>query len=184
MPWYGDERGIEVRLGDLELVADRLTRAADGCYTATFVPTHPFVRTRRSLTRALAGKHAATVIAHGTLDIGAGVPVKSGRHAFELSVDDNGQLVIAGDLASARIDSIDHRNGHLIVAFPATAADFYPQLELDLGPAPADAPDSGAAAALALVHLGTAAVTWLAHSKDTVVTTLLGTATITYVRER
>ena len=70
------------------------------------------------------------------------------------------------------------------VGFSTSTTDFYPVLQLDLGPAPMAAPSSGAVAALAVAHLAKAPVTWLTHANASLVTTPLGVAAISYVRER
>ncbi len=166
----------------LELVAETVTRNPEGCFTGAFVPVRPFARTLRSLVRALDGRMTTTLIARATLEVPKGTPVAAGTHALELSIDDNGQLVLASDLASGQVESITRDHGTLAVGFPSrTGTGFYPELQIDLGASAGDEPGIGAAAAFVLAHAKTVRVRWVPEVGAPV---LLGTAPVTYVRER
>jgi len=191
VPWAGDERGFELRVtardGSLELVSDHVARDRDGCYATRLLASRPIVRSTRGLSRVLSGTAAPQVIARGMIDLPAGGPLKPGHHAFTLSVDRDGQLALASDaLANGAVEAIDRpANGHLVVGFPVDG-EYYPELELDLGPSPGDLGDGGLVAVVALAHARSVslALVTLPDPNGSARTTPLGTATVTYVKER
>ena len=182
--WFASDAGaVGVGFADkgpVQLVADRVTRAQDGCYQASLAPSEPLARTRRGLAHAFDGAPAGGVIAKGTLDVARGAPAAAGRHALSLSVRADGQLELASDLAEGQVSEVSFVQGHFAVGFPTKGgAPNDPELLLDLGVTMPQGLDHGAQVARALHDGAVAQAIWIHGAARTP----LGAVKLVYVPE-
>lgn len=183
--WFASAAGtLSLQLasqGSLVLVADRVVRGKDGCYAATFLPSQPLARTRKSLTRALDGKPVATKIGHGTVDVPAGTSLRAGKHLVTFTVTPDGYLELSSDLAEGRVSRVSYKPDSFGLGFPTKHGERSdPELGFEFATPTIEGYEHGAAVAKALRQGAKAQLTWSAHNKATP----LGTVTFTYDPER
>jgi hypothetical protein len=176
------DTGIGLVVSNVFLTSPLVTRVADHCIALAATPTHPLVRTHRSLAAAMAGQHIETVFARGTWTAPDGGPIASGRHTIELSADRDGEIVLASDLARGHFSMRDLSPGHVGLGFPA-GNDNYPMLVVELAEPAEPTEISGAVAALVAPKGATAALSWSLWDGTTIVTTPIGKVDLKYVPE-
>lgn len=182
--WFASESGsIQINLsgkGSVQLIADKLGRDKAGCFSGSFLPTRPLVRTAASLDAALDGTAQKQLVATATLTVPKGAPVPAGKHALSFTVTADGYLELASDLAEGRVSHVQHDKGHYGLGFPTKkGAPNDPELFLDFAIDLNAGYEHGAALAKAARTIGKASVYWYTGGKKSP----LGEVTLQYVRE-
>jgi len=182
--WFASQsNAIGLRLavsGSVSLVADHIGRDKDGCFSSVFTPSMPLARTTKSLDRALDSANRGMTIARGTLVVAKGAPVPAGKHAISFTVNPEGYLQLASDLAEGQVSRIQRDAGHYGLGFGTkVASPNDPELMFDFPVDMLAAKEHGAALAKIVRGGATAQVTWLRGSTKTA----LGSITLDYVRE-
>lgn len=182
--WGHSDDDITVELGSLAIATDTLKRAG-GCLVGELAPV-PAARTRKAMDQAIAGKRFTQVLARGTLVVGKGGKVAAGRHAFKISADGNGQVIVTSPLVTGANNRIGYSGDKLQLGFSVSPKDFYPAFELELviGKRRAGGPSSQLVAVLAKQRSIQVRVAHLASAKSGVVTTPIGVMTLDYVPDR
>jgi len=175
------DTGVGLSLNGVVLTSPQVTHAGP-CFDLAATPTHPLVRTRRSLAAAAAGRRVEAVFARGSWMAPEGGPIAVGRHTIELSTDRDGEVVLASDLAHGHFSMRELSPERIGMGFPSTS-DNYPMLVVELAVTGEATEISGAVAAIVAPKGATAALSWSLWDGTTIVTTPIGKVDLKYVPE-